>query len=171
MILDIKKTDWGVDAKTASEKWEKDFTLTCDTEEQLPYAEKCLASLDAMPADMERRLAKYLFRYYKDYEQYYEEDEIAAMGITEDNVLDHIRIDSLIVDDDCRQDRIEYHISGGCEWEEEHGLEIAISDGKILYVGPFEDYSPNSERLQYALDEWGYYDPHADPSMNYADKE
>ena len=49
--------------------------------------------------------------------------------------------------------------------------EITISDGKILYVGSFDDYPPNSSRLSYLLEHYGYYDPDADPSMNYADKE
>ena len=160
-----------VEARVRSGKWGDDFSLLCDTRDQLPYAEKCLAYLDDMPADMEKRLSLYLWRYYQDYEDAFLEEYGEGSGLVESEILEHVGLGSLIVGEDCRQDRIEFHVSGFCDWEPEHGLEVTVSDGKILYVGPFEDYEPNSERLLYALEHYGYYDPEAFPIMNYADKE
>ena len=166
------KKDYGlVEIRTRSERWSEDFLLMCETEDQLPYAKKCLAFLDDLPADLEKRLAKYLWRYYKDYEDDYLIEFGEDAALTEDQIFEHVEIGSLIVGNDCRQDRIEFHLDGNCDWEPEHGLEITISDGAILYVGPYEDYEPNSERLEYALEHFGFYDPDAYPIMNYADKE
>ena len=125
-----------------------------------------------MPVEMEQRLKKYLYRYYEDVASWIDEEEVEEIGpIGEETVMEHIRIGSVIVGDSCRRDRIEFHVEGSCDWEPEHGLEITISDDKILYVGPYEDYDPNTQRLSYALEHYGYYDPDADPIMNYADKE
>ena len=68
------------------------------------------------------------------------------------------------------QDRIDFHIEGSCKWDIEHGLEVTISDDRILYVGEFEDYGPNSNRLQYIIDKYGFYNPEIDMNVNYADK-
>ncbi len=154
---------------TDSLKCGEDFSLLCDTKEQLPYALKCLAYLDNLPQEVEKRLRKYIFRYYKDFEKYLFEDEIAEMGIIDENtVFEHICIYSVIVEKECRQERIEFYVEGGCDWEPEHGLEITFSNGKILYTGSFEDNPPyvscweSSDR---------YYGPDANLIMNYADKE
>lgn len=172
-ITSIKRYDSGlIKAQTSSLRWGDDFSLLCIKEEQIPYAKKCLAFLDAMQEDMEARLRKYLFRYYGWFEQFLDDNDKARIGtITEESILSNISIHSVIVDDNCREDIVEFHVEGRCDWEPEHGLEITISDGKILYVGSFDDYPPNSSRLSYLLEHYGYYDPDADPSMNYADKE
>ena len=43
---------------------------------------------------------------------------------------------------------IAYRLSGGVDWEPEHGLEICIRDDKVLYLGGFDGNSP-----------WWDYDP------------
>lgn len=172
MVRDIKEYEYGiVEGKTDSLKWGKDISLICDTKEQLSYAEKCLSYFDSMPDEVELKLIKYLFRYFKDYKQYFNQEVEESDSINEENILKHIQIGSIIVDSECRKDKIEFHIEGNCDWEPEHGLEITISDGKILYVGPFEDYGPNSSRITYALENYGYYNPEANFSMNYVDEE
>ena len=173
IVRDVIEYDFGmVSGKVISKQWCDEFKLVCDKTEQFPYAQKCLDYLESMSPEMEQRLRKYLYRYYEDTASWIDEEEIEAIGpIDEDTVMEHIQIGSVIVGDSCRQDRIEFHVEGSCDWEPEHGLEVTISDNKILYVGPYEDYDPNTKRLAYALEHYGYYDPDADPIMNYADKE
>lgn len=173
MVRDIKEYDYGiVEGKTDSLKWGNNISLMCDTKEQFPYAEKCLFYLDTMPKEMENRLIQYLLRYLKDYICDFPEEEQEELSlINEENMIEHIHITSVIVDAECREEIIEFHIEGECDWEPEHGLEITISDGKILYVGPYNDYGPNSSRMRYALENYGYYNPNSDFNMNYADKE
>ena len=172
-IRNINETCWNtVDGTTDSRKWGGNFSLTCDSMEQLPYAEKCLSYLDNLPDETEKKLRRYLLRYFRDYEQYYDTKKLEEWGVMDENtIFSHIHINLLIVDKKCRQDRIEFHVSGSCCWEPEHGLEITFSDNRILYVGSFNDHGPNSSRLRYALEHYGYYDPASGKSMNYADKE
>ncbi len=52
-ITSIKRYDSGlIKAQTSSLRWGDDFSLLCIKEEQIPYAKKCLAFLDAMQEDM-----------------------------------------------------------------------------------------------------------------------
>ena len=37
---------------------------------------------------------------------------------------------------------IAFSIGGECDWEPEHGLDVLIRDGKVIYVGSCEGYSP-----------------------------
>lgn len=155
--------------KTDSKKWGDNITLIFDNKDQFDYVKKCLSFFENMPDEMESRLNKYLLRYYKEMRQ--ELGNSIKDTIDEENILKNIHIISIIVDKKCRQDIVEFHVEGTCDWEPEHELEITISDGKILYVGAFEDYAPNSSRLEYALETYGYYNPEKTLNMNYADKE
>lgn len=158
--------------KTTSKKWGDNFLLICKSEDQIPYARRCLEYLDNMPVDVQDRLCRYLVRYYKDFEEFLFEDQKAELGdVDESTVLNFIRIRSVIVDDNCRQDRIEFHTEGSCKWEIEHGLEVTISDDKILYVGGYEEYGPNSSRLEHIIEKYGPYNPEVDFNVNYVDKE
>ena len=44
--------------------------------------------------------------------------------------------------------RIGYQLSGNCDWEEEHGIEIVILDGKLIYLGEFSGVSPWSYPIE-----------------------
>ena len=35
-----------------------------------------------------------------------------------------------------------YQLSGNCDWEEEHGIEIVILDGRLVYLGEYSGESP-----------------------------
>ena len=88
MVRDIKEFNFGsVEGKIDSLKWGKDILLICDIKEQFPYAEKCLEYLDFMSEELELRLKKYLFRYFKDYEQDMCEVVEGLDKINEENIL------------------------------------------------------------------------------------
>ena len=38
--------------------------------------------------------------------------------------------------------RIGYQLSGNCDWEEEHGIEIVILEGRLVYLGEYSGESP-----------------------------
>ena len=119
-------------------------------------------------------LAYGLYKYLKpEYLEDFDDDDYGTFidmpqNVSEEDILKYVQFDSIIIEEECREDRIEFHAGGGCDWKIEHGFEFTVSDGKILYVGPFEDMPPNNpERFAY----YGFYDENADPIMNYADKE
>ena len=61
---------------------------------------------------------------------------------------------ALIVDAPEDSSRIGYQLSGNCDWEEEHGIEIDILDGKLVYLSEYSGQSP--------------WDDHSDEEWNYA---
>jgi len=68
-------------------------------------------------------------------------------------------IGSMIVDVPEDPERIGFQLSGNCDWEEEHGIEIVILDDKLVYLGefsgvsPWEDHSKESWNSAAHLDE------------------
>ena len=97
-----------------------------------------------------------------------EEEIDVPEGVAGREILSYITPSVLIIDDNCDENMIEFHVECGCDWECEHGLEITIKDNKILYVGSYNGMPPYfKERLEHA----GYYDEATDINMNYADKE
>ena len=61
---------------------------------------------------------------------------------------------ALIVDAPEDPSRIGYQLSGNCDWEEEHGIEIDILDDKLVYLSEYAGQSP--------------WDDHSDEEWNYA---
>ena len=51
-------------------------------------------------------------------------------------------IGTLIIDVPKDPSRTGYQLSGNCDWEEEHGIEIVILDDRLVYLGEFTDESP-----------------------------
>ena len=169
-IIDIKRDEYiGMVGMAKLDNWDCDSKVAF-SEGRLEYAEKCVKYIQEMDSTMMQRLLKYAHRYYKDMVNELGDDfsEIMDMDddVSEDNIINYICPSMIIIEDNCREDRIEFHVECGCDWEPEHGLEFTISDNKILYVGGFDDMPPYNEgRLKYV----GFYSE--DNNMNYADKE
>ncbi len=47
--------------------------------------------------------------------------------------------------------RIGYQLSGNCDWEEDHGIEIEILDGKLVYLS---EYSGGSSWVDHSEKSW-----------------
>lgn len=139
-------------------------------ESKINYAGHCASYLYNLDKSIIERITKYAFRYFTEYKENIIEDEYSDMpeDTEEKDILNYVYPGFLIIEEKCRENIIEFHMECGCEWEPEHGLEITISDGKVLYLGAFDDMPPYyKERLDYA----GYFDPASDMNINYADKE
>ena len=52
-----------------------------------------------------------------------------------EDMLKCFEIGTLVVEDPKDPSRIGYQLSGNCDWEEEHGIEIDILDDKVVYLG------------------------------------
>ena len=51
----------------------------------------------------------------------------------------------LIVEKPDDESKIGWQAECNCDWEIEHGMEIDVLDGKLVYLSSFNDYSPWSE--------------------------
>ena len=128
-----------------SSKYGSNFELRYYTSDQIDYAYKCLEYLDNLPIDINEHFKECLMKYYNEHKDYVE------LSITKDTVLNHIELTELTIGKNWNKEIIEFSAAGWCEWEEEHGIEVVFSDGKILYLNHFIDVEPNSRRLEYIL--------------------
>lgn len=173
MLKDIKEyPSGGAEGIIFSKKWNVNMKVCADSLERLELAEKCFNYFNELPQDVESRLKKYIFRYFSEYKKKFTEKEKSDFfDVNLDNILNYIDIYSLVIDEYTHSDVIEFHVEGSCSWEIEHGIEITISSGKILYVGPCEGYAPNSYGIKKLIDENNFFDESSSSNDNFADKE
>ena len=72
--------------------------------------------------------------------------------------MQYVRIGELLIDEPEQEGKLYFRFSGGCDWEIEHGFEAAFQDGRLVYVGAYEQVTPS--RLGYYINkqgrEWNY---------------
>ncbi len=173
LIYDIEEDEYaGFEGGADLDNFDCEVSVTFPSEEKRAYAEKCVEYMQNLDEDTMKRLAKYSYRYYSEFCSMLEEADIEELempqDVSEQDILDYVYLNTIIVEEECREDRVEFHVECNCDWEIEHGLEFTISDGKILYLGGFNDVPPY---MQARLDNFGFYNEKADFNMNYADKE
>jgi hypothetical protein len=109
-----------------------------------------LAQLDALPADLWEALddAAEAYRRRTD-----EEVDLAGEGlghIQRANVRDHYRIEQGVIPrlGECAD--VYHFLTGGCDWETEHGLEVLLKNGVVVACGPNDClYSKGAEWDEY----------------------
>ena len=88
-----------------------------------------------------------LFRYYEDCKEFWEEDGNAPIASASD-VWQHVRLGGEpMVQRRAYGDKGVYiSIECGCDWEDEHGLQIVLKNGlKVNKLGPYNGHLTNSD--------------------------
>lgn len=70
-------------------------------------------------------------------------------GINRSNIREHYRVDSIFVPRlrSCPNNFLFLH--GECDWEDEHGIEFLLRDGRILQCGPQDGLAQNESWNDY----------------------
>ena len=58
------------------------------------------------------------------------------------NNLSDAFIAEICIEEPENENIVGFQLSGNCDWDAEHGIEIIILDDNLLYLGAFEDNSP-----------------------------
>lgn len=112
--------------------------------DNLEYADECARLLTKIEDTVVQQLCSASIRYCNDFLK-----SIGQEPPTFDNereVLTLIDPSFLLIEEN--EIRPAIHLELACDWEEEHGMEWAIRDGQVVYVGafngisPFDDFSP-----------------------------
>lgn len=77
-------------------------------------------------------------KYRKEIDDEVDLSEYDLGHINRRNIENHYMISKIVIPPigACKDD---YHfLEGSCEWEEEHGLEILLRNGEVIYCGPME---------------------------------
>lgn len=120
-----------------------------DDDVTLEYAEKCVEAMNSMPEELIDAICRAAKQYCLEYlDAIGAKPEDIDMPIPVDNntplreILKCFEIGCMTVEAPRDPTRIGYQLSGNCDWEIEHGIEIDILDDKLVYMSGFSDESP-----------------------------
>ena len=129
-----------------------DKEIEVDLYDDVPieYAEKCVEAMNAMPEELVDDICRAAKRYcleFLDAVGGAELNDIKPTVPVDENtpvreMLKCFEVGTLIVSAPQDPARTGYQLSGNCDWEEEHGIEIVILDDKLVYLGEFTGESP-----------------------------
>lgn len=145
MITDIEEGEYGLEGFTRWELFDMGIDVTIKENVDVAYAEKCAEALNALPEET----VNAIWEAAKKYCLFFiglcgdDWDEWNEMGIevTRKTPAEKIKSEifpSCLIIDEPEDERVGFHIECNCSWEPEHGLEITILDGKLVYLGAFE---------------------------------
>ncbi len=88
-----------------------------------------------------------LFRYYKDFEEWWLQDDKPAIKST-DEVWQHVQLGSepMVSRRSYGDKGIYISVECGCDWEQEHGLQLVFKNGlRINKLGGYDGHLTNSD--------------------------
>ena len=158
MITDIHNGDYGTEGKVRWELFDMEIDVGIDNGVSVEYAEKCAEALNSLSDETVKAIFEAAKRYClffidlcgDEWDDWNEMSFKVTKRTPAKKLKSEINFTSLIVNKP-KDDRIGFRIGGNCTWDDEHGLEIAILDGKLVYLGAFEghsawsDFKPNNE--------------------------
>lgn len=150
----LGKTDTYIEGKAYCRLWDTLIDVDLYGDVSIEYAEKCVKAMNSMPDELIDAICQTAKNYCLEF--------LDAIGGAEENdieltipvdegtpaleMLKCFDIGTLAVETPKDPSRIGYQLSGNCDWEQEHGIEIVILDGKLLYLGEFVGESPWRDR-------------------------
>ena len=128
----------------------------------LDYVEKCAIAINEMPDELIDTICRAARIYYAEFMDAVDtswREEIEKSAPVAENtplrdILKYFSLNELVVGPPQDPSKIGYQLSGNCDWEIEHGIEIDILDGKLVYLGAFSGESP--------------WDDHSNENWNFA---
>ncbi|MEZ6142640.1 MAG: hypothetical protein R3B84_18930 [Zavarzinella sp.] len=107
--------------------------------------------LSASPSVL-KEVEPHLFQYYRDCCEGLEPEDFEDLGITElqspADVWQYVRLgnDPLVTRRAYGDHGIYVSVECGCDWEQEHGLQIIFKDGlRVNKIGPYDGHVTNSD--------------------------
>ena len=172
MKIELTNGKYFREGKYYSERFACEMTASSDLDNPVSdeYIERCADAAECFSDEMMNTINEAAKRYAltlieeireETGEDFSFEDEDLP-EITEDTpaseMPEYFRFNELSADKPEHENQLYFRLSGGCDWEIEHGLEAAFCDGKLIYLGSFEQATPH--RVDYFTSgkgrEWNY---------------
>lgn len=161
-VKPLGKVDTYIGGRAYCKLWNKEIDIDIyDDGATIEYAEKCVEAMNAMSDDLIDAICRAAKKYCLDFLDAIGGAEMNEVNLTipvdEDTppieMLRCIDVGSLAVGVPKDPSRIGYQLSGNCDWEEEHGIEIDILDGRLVNLSEFSGYSPWAD---YSNEDWNW---------------
>lgn len=141
-----------VEGKVFCKLWNKEIDVDLYDDVPIEYAEKCAEATNAMPEELIDTICRaakgYCLEFLDEISEDWRNEIRARLHVPVDantaprEMLKCFEIGTLSVEPPKDPSRIGYQLSGNCDWEEEHGIEIVILDGRLVYLGEYSGESP-----------------------------
>ena len=149
-VITLGSVDTYIEGRAYCKPWDTEINIDMYGDDPIEYAEKCVEAMNAMPDELIdaicRAAKRYCLEFLDDIGGAELNDIVLTVPIDENTppreMLKCFDIGTLIISVPRNLSRIGYQLSGNCDWEEEHGIEIVILDDKLVYLGEFADESP-----------------------------
>ena len=149
-VKQLGKVDTYIEGKVYCKLSDTEIDVDLYDDAPIEYAEKCAVAMNAMSDELIDAICRAAKKYCIEFLDAVGGAELNDIDLTlpvDENtppaeMLKCFEIGSLIVDVPQDPSRIGYQLSGNCDWEEEHGIEIVVLDGRLIYLGEFSGVSP-----------------------------
>ncbi len=158
MITDLHKGDYGMEGKVRWELFGEEIEVGIDDGACVEYAEKCAETLNALSDDTVKAIFEAAKRYCLFFKDLcggdWDDWNEMSFKVTEKTPAEKFKseiVPMYLIVDKPKDERVGFHVECSCSWEQEHGLEITILDGKLVYLGAFEgcgawdSFAPDNE--------------------------
>lgn len=122
------------------ELFDQNIKVYIDQESDIEYAELCITYLNTLSEGLINEICKASIRYCNEFLDDIGEDIIDFSKPTD--VLSHITPNTICIPYPDNKTEPVIDLELNCKWEEEHGMEWIIRNGKVMYVGPYNGVNP-----------------------------
>ena len=130
-VKTLGKADTYIEGKVYCKLSDTEIDVDLYGDVPIEYAEKCVEAMNSMSEDLVDAICRAAKQYCLEY--------LDAVGGAE---LNEINLTIPVNENTPPREMLKYQLSGNCDWEEEHGIEIVILDDRLVYLGEFTDESP-----------------------------
>lgn len=143
MIKNIRDYDGEFEADAYINLFEKEIEIHFESEEDIAYAELCVAHFNTLSEEQITQICEAAIRYCNEFlEEIDEEPQIFA---TPRDVLKEITPRGMQIAQPVNRSVPIIDLELDCSWEEEHGMQWVIRGDKVLYVGAYEGVDPEGD--------------------------
>lgn len=135
VIEDLSKEEHGMSGTVRSKLADKNLEVWIEEDVSIEYVNLCAKSLSSIDDNLIEDICKAAISYSEDFCEMVgqEPPKIEKMR----DILQYVEFGSMLVDEPEDKSVPVVHLTGGCEWEPEHGIEVIIRNGELIYLGAY----------------------------------
>ncbi|MGG3805456.1 DUF6985 domain-containing protein [Metabacillus fastidiosus] len=140
-IKNLKTNEYSeLEGEAYFELFDQNIQVYIDQDADIEYAELCITYLNSLSEELINKLCKASIRYCNEFLDDIGEDIIEFSKPTD--VLPYITPNTISIPNPKNKSEPVIALELNCTWEEEHGMEWIIRNGKVMYVGPYHGIDP-----------------------------
>lgn len=117
--------------------FDTELEVIVDEDVEIVYVEKCIEYINNLSQLLLNKISERAYKYYD-----FIRNECGDVDdILPEKIMEHVHPLNIFVEKP-EVDIPAFDIECGCDWEEEHGMEIIIKGDELLYIGEYAGLGP-----------------------------